>query len=379
MEKLKKIPVIGYILRVIIAVCKLPKHIDNLYQVLGEHREDNLEAIKRLQEQNDKLQMQCEEALKENQNLQVQCEELKRWNADRMCEIQKLQLESMELHTWNVDRMKEIQELDMRTSILNDLKELNRRCSEQPTIWGDKERLKISALAAVNSCMFNTNSGKIIVGDYTFAGSGVSILAGSHDIRLRGLLRRDVEITDNCDIEIGKGVWLASNSTVLGPAKIKDNAVVAAGAVVTPNTCIEENEIYAGIPAKKIGNIAYENKKFIDTDTCKAALERTKGVLFVKGWTDKKAIFLHEKEYIGHYWVGKTAEIITSREKIELFYCSFETVNMEISVVCNGQRRIYSLKENEGTITLAGAEGKRTTLVLERNWDNCKLFFAISA
>ena len=130
MEKLKKIPVIGYILRVIIAVCKLPKHIDNLYQVLGEHREDNLEAIKRLQEQNDKLQMQCEEALKENQNLQVQCEELKRWNADRMCEIQKLQLESMELHTWNVDRMKEIQELDMRTSILNDLKELNRRCSD---------------------------------------------------------------------------------------------------------------------------------------------------------------------------------------------------------------------------------------------------------
>ena len=70
MEKLKKIPVIGYILRVIIAVCKLPKHIDNLYQVLGEHREDNLEAIKRLQEQNDKLQKQNVELQKQNVDLE---------------------------------------------------------------------------------------------------------------------------------------------------------------------------------------------------------------------------------------------------------------------------------------------------------------------
>lgn len=376
MEKLKKIPVIGYILRVIIAVCKLPKHIDNLYQVLGEHREDNLEAIKRLQEQNDELQMQYEEALRENQTLQVQCDELKRWNADRMCEIQKLQLESMELHTWNVDRMKEIQELDMRTSILNDLKELNRRCSEQPTIWGDKERLKISALAAVNSCMFNTNSGKIIVGDYTFAGSGVSILAGSHDIRLRGLLRRDVEITDNCDIEIGKGVWLASNSTVLGPAKIKDNAVVAAGAVVTPNTCIEENEIYAGIPAKKIGEIDYDKNLFIESNTCKKALERAKGVLFVEGWTDKQPLYIENKKYLGHYLLGKSAQLIISKKETKLFYCLFDIDETEIRIINDKRVEKVILKKKDHFFMLEGLDEKNSRITLEREAVTGKLFFA---
>ena len=116
------------------------------------------------------------------------------------------------------------------------------------------------------SCFFNTNSGNITIGDYTFAGSGVSILAGSHDQHLKGLLRRDVEITEGCDINIGKGVWLASNSTVLGPVTIGNNAVVAAGAVVVPGTVIPENTIYAGVPAKCIGKLELEDAQDTTSD-----------------------------------------------------------------------------------------------------------------
>jgi acetyltransferase-like isoleucine patch superfamily enzyme len=54
------------------------------------------------------------------------------------------------------------------------------------------------------------------------------------------------------DIWIGRGVWLGSNAVILGPCKIGDHAVVAAGAVVVPGTEIPSLAIAAGIPAKII-------------------------------------------------------------------------------------------------------------------------------
>lgn len=352
MEKLKKIPVIGYILRVIIAVCKLPKHIDNLYQVLGEHREDNLEAIKRLQEQNDKLQMQCEEALRENQTLQVQCEELKRWNADRMQEIAGLQnvvdKNVDELKRWNADRMQEIRNHGEIIKDLYNLKELNRKCSEHPTIWGNESKLHISNLASVNTCLFNTNSGHITIGDYTFSGSGVSILAGSHDMRLTGLLRRDCELKEGCDITIGKGVWLASNCIILGPAVIEDNAVVAAGAVVTPGTHVPANTVYGGIPACKIADIKCCSDNDWEDDAYKKALKRENGILFVEGWTEKREVYSQGEKYIGHYMSEDKAMILTSKLKVTFFYQIEESSATKLLI----NDRIYELQQKSGIVSI---------------------------
>ena len=53
-------------------------------------------------------------------------------------------------------------------------------------------------------------------------------------------------------ITIGNDVWLASNVTILKGVAIADGAVVAANSLV--NKDIGPNEIWAGTPAKKIGD-----------------------------------------------------------------------------------------------------------------------------
>ena len=350
MEKLKKIPVIGYILRVIIAVCKLPKHIDNLYQVLGEHREDNLEAIKRLQEQNDKLQKQNADLEKKyvdmdtyKQNLQTQCKELIRWNTDRMQEIAGLQnavdRNFNELKQWNADRMQEIRALQNFEVDESYIKKMNLVRSIYPTLWGDSERLHISELASVGSCFFNTNSGHITIGDYTFSGSGVSILAGSHDMRLAGLPRRDCELKEGCDISIGKGVWLASNCTILGPAVIEDNAVIAAGAVVTPGTHVPSGMVYGGVPARKIADTVCRNGADQD-EAYMEALKREDEVLFLDGWSEKKECNINGTGYIGHFLNDSYARIITTRERIVLYINAENAEQEDIILSVNGDTSI---------------------------------------
>ncbi len=51
-------------------------------------------------------------------------------------------------------------------------------------------------------------------------------------------------------IHIGKKVWLGANVTVLQGVTIGDNAIVAAGAVVTKD--VPANAIVGGVPAKVI-------------------------------------------------------------------------------------------------------------------------------
>ena len=51
-------------------------------------------------------------------------------------------------------------------------------------------------------------------------------------------------------IHIGENVWLGANVTVLGGVTIGDNAVIAAGAVVTKN--IPPNTVAAGVPARVV-------------------------------------------------------------------------------------------------------------------------------
>ena len=57
----------------------------------------------------------------------------------------------------------------------------------------------------------------------------------------------------NCggNIDIGNHCWIAANATVLKNVKIADNCVIGTGSIVTKN-CLDDNSIYAGIPAKKI-------------------------------------------------------------------------------------------------------------------------------
>ena len=218
------------------------------------------------------------------------------------------------------------QRADDITSQINHLKgdayfdEQNVKRTIRPTVWGDSRRLHISPKASLLSCHFNVNSGEITVGDYTFCGSKVSILAGSHDMMLTGFLRRDVEVVDGCDIHIGEGVWLGSNSTILGPATIGDHAVVAAGAVVTPGTAIEPCSIYGGVPArfiKKIEPIIVANDK--TNSHIVSALERNHGLLCVDGWWEKYDIVIDGWPRRVHRMIDRRAIILASSSDMDIY------------------------------------------------------------
>ena len=121
------------------------------------------------------------------------------------------------------------------------------------TTFGDPERVTIGDHTALNNAILNTSSGRISIGDYTFFGHGVSLLTGTHDIRRLERERQLAIPPDGRDIVIGRGVWIASNAIILGPCRIGDHAVVAAGSVVRED--VPELAVVGGIPARPLASI----------------------------------------------------------------------------------------------------------------------------
>ena len=402
METIKRIPVIGYVLRILLGVIKLPKHLDTLYQITQsvQKKEQILQQEQAALKQEQAALKQGQAALKQGQDAFQQeqdasIEELRGWNSDRMKDIRrvdgrinKFQQEQdaaiEELRSWNSDRMEEIRRVDGRIDNPDYVKRLNLLLSIQPTLWGSEDRLHISDLASVKACMFNTNSGDITIGDYTFAGSGVSILAGSHDMRLTGLLRRDAELTEGCDIVIGNGVWLASNCTILGPASIGDNAVVAAGAVVTPGTVIPANMIYGGVPARNIGELDTSGEQDMSNPAVICALERNHGVLYIDGWTEKRNLLYEDEIYVGHIQTKETAQIYLAKNKYKILYQFKNAEECIISIkINNGDEVCHPLLESEGILELCVDEDMKSVpkmwniLSMRRKTKEAELFISI--
>ena len=277
------------------------------------------------------------------------------WLMEQICEdpVRRIQLKEVTqdgLMEWLCDdparqnRLKEAV-LDPLCEDRENLSRLNRGLSISPTVWGNPDRLEIDETAAVFTCFFNTNSGRITIGESTFAGSGVSILAGTHDPKLTGYLRRDAEITEGCDIKIGKGVWLASGCTVLGPCQIGDNAVIAASAVITPGTEVKEGEIWGGVPAKKIGTVE-ELRMTPDNPAVQKAFERSGGMLFADGWGERTPGILNVP---GRWLYKKTAVVMTDRTDWEMGYRKDGSGSCVIR---------FKGPEGEEEITLDASEGE---------------------
>ena len=85
------------------------------------------------------------------------------------------------------------------------------------------------------------------IGDNTLIGPNVQIYTATHPLlphkRLEGLESAQ-------KVRIGKNVWLGGGCIILPGVWIGDNAIVAAGAVVTRD--VGEGTVVAGSPAKVI-------------------------------------------------------------------------------------------------------------------------------
>lgn len=362
MRKIYKIPVIGKILHAI-------AYIKNLPVYLREHTE-RMDAMQRqidlYEEASGKQNSLLEQhynSIVQLQDKSIQDEMLRQleWNKEQIIKHDELLKNHGAEFGIHKQKMNEIEQQIPQAleQVLNNadwVKHLNRQLSINPTVWGEENRLHISPLAAVFTCFFNTNSGNITIGDYTFAGSNVNILAGSHDMNLEGLIRRDAEIKEGCDITIGKGVWLAAGCTILGPCMIGDNAVIAAGAVVLPGTVIASDTVYAGVPAKLVKKIEptseINNRHVID------ALKRENGVLFVQGWSEKRYIIYNEEELAGHWTIEHDLYIYTDKTELKLLChkniedtvrltVEYEEGKKEIIIDEPEKELMISLKNNE--------------------------------
>lgn len=97
-------------------------------------------------------------------------------------------------------------------------------------------------------CEFNIQKG-ITIGSHSLIASGCRFIDHDHGTAA-GTLMHSQQGAEK-EIVIGRDVWLGCGVVVLKGVVIGDGAVVAAGAVVTKS--IPPQEIWAGVPAKKIG------------------------------------------------------------------------------------------------------------------------------
>ena len=101
----------------------------------------------------------------------------------------------------------------------------------------------------INRGVMFTDLGGITVEDNVLIGPKANIISVNHptdpDLR-RGLILKPAILKRNC--------WIGANATILPGVTVGENAIVAAGAVVSKD--VPANTIVGGIPAKVIKQIA---------------------------------------------------------------------------------------------------------------------------
>ncbi|WP_214401393.1 acyltransferase [Pseudonocardia lacus] len=127
------------------------------------------------------------------------------------------------------------------------------RALREPQVYGDERKLHVHPTAVVNDALFNLSSGEITVEEYAFFGHRVSVLTGTHDITVFDRARQITVPRSGRDVVIGRGAWVSTNALVLGPCRIGEHAVVAAGSVVLAD--VEPFTVVGGTPARVLSTI----------------------------------------------------------------------------------------------------------------------------
>jgi acetyltransferase-like isoleucine patch superfamily enzyme len=112
------------------------------------------------------------------------------------------------------------------------------------------EHIRVGRNVFINqNCTFY-DLGGLDIGDDVMIGPNVSLITSGHPIEPS---RRRAGVTA-APIVIGRNVWIAAGVTIIGGVTVGDNAVVAAGAVVTRD--VPPDTLVGGNPARVIRSIA---------------------------------------------------------------------------------------------------------------------------
>lgn len=105
--------------------------------------------------------------------------------------------------------------------------------------------IKIGEDTIIGDHCFLDGRAKLIIGSHTDIASQVLIYNSKHDINDSKFEAK------NLSVEIGDYVFIGPRAIIMPGVKIGKGAIVAAGAIVTKD--VPSYKIYAGIPAKEIG------------------------------------------------------------------------------------------------------------------------------
>lgn len=118
-----------------------------------------------------------------------------------------------------------------------------------PPLYADfGKNIMVGEHVFINACCHFQDHGGVTIGDGCQIGHNVVFATLNHN-----LAPEKRASTYPAPIVLGKNVWVGSNATILQGVTIGDNAVVAAGAVVTKD--VAANTVVGGVPARTIKTI----------------------------------------------------------------------------------------------------------------------------
>ena len=118
-----------------------------------------------------------------------------------------------------------------------------------PPLYADfGKNITVGEGVFINACCHFQDHGGVRIGDGCQIGHNVVFATLNH-----GLAPEERKATYPAPIVLGRNVWVGSNATILQGVHIGDNAVVAAGAVVTKD--VAPNTVVGGVPARFIKSI----------------------------------------------------------------------------------------------------------------------------
>lgn len=95
--------------------------------------------------------------------------------------------------------------------------------------------------------------GDIVIGNNSGVGELCVLVAANHTVKKESLYLKSRWDESKTGVILGENVWIGASCSLLPGTRVGDNSVIAAGSVVSKE--IPANEVWGGVPAKKIRDV----------------------------------------------------------------------------------------------------------------------------
>ena len=105
-------------------------------------------------------------------------------------------------------------------------------------------------------CHINIGGGEVSLGPYSAYASGAKIIAGSNQPGGQSMSAAAPKVMQRVErsyVRVGAFAFVGAGAILMPGVIVGEHAVIGAGAVVTTDTGVPMGEVWAGVPARKVG------------------------------------------------------------------------------------------------------------------------------